>query len=127
MRADVAKMKFKGLKWNKIGPIKSELNERLNTMLKRSFRIMFTIGTTTIATTDTFHIVTNSNQVPEELRSEVRPGMTKKKDCNSSPSKKRRYDDSDGSEWEDKQSPPQKIVTRSKNNVREVTGNLSNS
>jgi hypothetical protein len=80
MKSDTTTLKFKGLKWNKIGFIKAELNKSTG-ILDRPFRIQFSLGTVTVST-NPFWLVSTTQQVPRELRDEVRPmkknGETKK-------------------------------------------------
>lgn len=78
MRAGQSFLPFSGLKLNKLGPIKQELNIKNASMLDHNFRIQFIVGSQ-ILLTGPFQIVSSCSRVPEHLRDLVRP--TKKTDA----------------------------------------------
>src|SRR5690242_19756725 len=85
MKPGRTQVKFRGLKLNKIGPIKSELGlTQVRSLLERPFRIQYHIEGIHVIKTQPFVIASTCNQLPSSLREEVRPmkrteGSTKRK------------------------------------------------
>jgi hypothetical protein len=82
MKAGLTQVTFTGLKLNKIGPIKNELNLKASQQLNKRFFILFKVSDRTILS-QPFKLVSSCNQVPKELRDQVRPKKPSSTSSNS--------------------------------------------
>jgi len=90
LRPGASKVKLSGLKLNKMGPIKAELQSKRAKMSNSEFRVRIKLGSKSIYS-NPFKLFSSCSQLPEEVRGDVRP--TKK-----SGSRKKRDKDGSGSE-----------------------------
>lgn len=71
LRSGQTRLVFKGLKLNKMNPIKMEMNYQIHKQTQFVFRIRFKVDNNFIFS-DSFNLVSNCSQIPSDVRDTVR-------------------------------------------------------